>query len=35
MIRTILPAVSQKHFLLPIPSLELQLNNKLIQNPGW
>jgi len=34
-LRTAAAAVSRKHFLLPIPSLELQLNNKLTQNPGW
>lgn len=34
-IRIYCAAVSQKHFLLPIPNSELQLNNKLTQNPGW
>lgn len=28
-------AVSPKHFLLPIPTIEMQLNTKLTQNPGW
>jgi len=33
--RTAYLAISPKHFLLPIPNLELQLNKKLTQNPGW
>jgi hypothetical protein len=27
--------VEQKHYLYPIPQREIDLNPKLIQNPGW
>ncbi|MCF3107491.1 RagB/SusD family nutrient uptake outer membrane protein [Niabella sp. CC-SYL272] len=27
--------VSEKHYLFPIPQVEIDLNNLLIQNPGW
>lgn len=27
--------VSQRHVLLPIPSLEIALNKSMVQNPGW
>ncbi|WPV02135.1 RagB/SusD family nutrient uptake outer membrane protein [Mucilaginibacter sp. cycad4] len=26
---------SEKNYLLPLPTSELQLNSKLVQNPGW
>ena len=26
---------SPKHYLLPIPQSEIQINNKLVQNPGY
>jgi len=29
------PAASDKHYLYPIPQTEIDINPKLIQNPGW
>jgi hypothetical protein len=26
---------AEKHYLLPIPTLELSLNKSMTQNPGW
>jgi len=29
------PAASDKHYLYPIPQTEIDVNPKLVQNPGW
>lgn len=29
------PAAADKHYLYPIPQTEIDINNKLLQNPGW
>ncbi|WP_080904250.1 RagB/SusD family nutrient uptake outer membrane protein [Parabacteroides sp. Marseille-P3160] len=29
------PSANDKHYLYPIPQVEIDINSKLVQNPGW
>lgn len=29
------PSASEKHYLYPVPQTEIDINSKLVQNPGW